>query len=184
MAFNLRVLESEMESVLSTLSNEFSKLRTGRANASLVEDIQVAYYGTQTPLKQMASISSPDASQLFIQPWDRNALGDIENAIANSGKGLTAVNDGKGLRIKLPPLTKERRDELIKMVNAEAEEARVALRNARQKMWQTILQEEKAGSATEDDRYRAEKDLNELIKKYNEKIDQLAEAKSKDIEKV
>lgn len=184
MAFNLRVLEQEMDSIIDTLSNEFSKLRTGRSNASLVEDIQVAYYGTQTPLKQMASISTPDATQIVVQPWDKNALGDIENAIAGSGKGLSAVNDGKSLRIKLPPLTEERRKELTKMVHAQAEEARVALRGARQKMWQTILSEEKQGKATEDDRYRAEKDLNELIKKYNEKIDQLAEGKSKEIETI
>jgi len=184
MAFNLRALEGEMDSIIVTLSNEFSKLRTGRASSSLIENIQVSYYGTQTPLKQMASISTPDVSQLVVQPWDKNAMGDIENAIANSGKGLSAVNDGKSLRIKLPPLTEERRKELTRLVHGQAEEARVALRNARQKMWQTILIEEKAGSATEDDRYRAEKDLNDLIKKFNEKIDELTESKSKEIEKV
>lgn len=184
MAYNLRSFEQNMESIISRLQEEFSKLRTGRATTSILEDIIVPYYGTQTPLKQMASISVPEGSMLVVQPWDKNALGDIENAIANSGKGLAATNDGNVVRIKIPPMTMERRQELSKLIQAQAEEARVALRNLRQKEWQDILGEVKAGKATEDDKYRAEKDLNELIKKYNEKIESAVNNKIKEVETI
>lgn len=184
MAYNLRTLEGEMEKVLERLQEEYTKLRTGRATAALVEDIQVSYYGTQTPVKQIASISVPEASMLVIQPWDKGAMADLEAAIANSGKGLSATNDGNAVRVKIPPLTTERRNELSKLVQAQAEEAKVALRNARQTEWQSILKEVKDGKATEDDKYRAEKDLNELIRKYNEKIESLAATKTKEIETV
>jgi len=132
----------------------------------------------------MASVSAPEGATLIIRPWDKNALGDVENAIANSGKGLSATNDGNAVRVSIPPLTAERRQELAKLAQAQAEEAKIALRGVRQDQWQELLGEVKAGKATEDDRYRAEKDLNELIKKYNEKIDQIVAGKTKEIETI
>lgn len=184
MAYNLRNSETEMDKILDRLGEEFSKVRTGRATSSLVDDIMVPYYGSSTPLKQVASVTVPESSMIVIQPWDKNALGDIENAITNSNKGLSATNDGNVVRVKIPSLTEERRRELTKLVEAQAEEARVALRNIRQSQWQQVLGEVKVGKATEDDKYRAEKDLNESIKKYNEKVEELANNKIKEVETI
>jgi ribosome recycling factor len=184
MPYNIRQLEQEMGRVIDKLREELGKLRTGRANASLVESITVSYYGTPTPLKQMASISVPESSMVQIQPWDKSSLGEIEKAVRDSGKGLNATNDGNSVRVTLPPLTEERRQDLIKMVHAQAEETRVALRNLRHRQWEEVLANVKAGQATEDDKYRGEKDLNDLIGKFNKQIEELVANKEKDIKTI
>jgi len=157
----------KMQEVLKQLDEEFKNLRIGKANSSLVEDIKVLYYGTQTPLKQMASVSTPDAKTITIQPWDKNSLGDIEMAVRNADLGLSPVNDGNVVRISLPPLTEERRQELVKHLKTVAEEARVALRNIRSDVWNSVKSLEKDGKLTEDDKYRAEEELNKIIDDFN-----------------
>ena len=184
MPYNLRSLEEEMKQIVGRLQEEYAKMRTGRATSALVEGIKASYYGTPTPLKQMANISVPEGSLIVIQPWDKNQLGEVEKAVRDSGKGLEPTNDGNVVRVSIPPLTADRRSDLAKMINMQAEEAKVALRNLRQKQWQNLLEEVKAGSATEDDKFRCEKDINELTKKYNEEVNHLAGVKTKEIETV
>lgn len=177
-------VKPKMQLVITKMHDEFMNLRIGMANSSLVEDIKVEYYGTLTPLKQMASVSTPDAKTITIQPWDRNNLGDIELAIRNSGLGLNPVNNGNAVVINLPPLTEERRQELVKHVKTVAEEARVALRNIRQDSWNQIKALEKNSKLTEDDRYRSEEELNKIIEEFNKKIEDEADKKSTELMKV
>jgi len=173
-----------MQEVIDKLSENFRSLRTGKANAALVENIAVSYYGTKMPLKQMAQISVPDANLIVIQPWDANSLGDIELAIRNSEIGASPVNDGRLIRLTLAPMTAERREELVKVLHKTAEECRVFLRNLREDSWKEIKKIETAKQITEDDRYRAEKDLNNLIEDFNKKISELIESKEKEIRTV
>ena len=184
MAYNLRAIIAEMSGIVDILQEEFSKLRTGRANTSIVEDIKVPYYGAETPMNQMGSVSVQEGNLIVVQPWDKNAIGDIESAIRNSGKGLSPTNDGRVIRIALPPLNEERRNELVKLAQRQSEEARVALRNIRHKHWEALLKEVKAGTATEDDKYRVEKDLNEAIAKTNTQIEEALKAKETEIKTV
>lgn len=177
-------LRPKMQEVIDKLSENFRSLRTGKANAALVENIAVSYYGTKMPLKQMAQISVPDANLIVIQPWDANSLGDIELAIRNSEIGASPVNDGRLIRLTLAPMTAERREELVKVLHKTAEECRVFLRNLREDSWKEIKKIETAKQITEDDRYRAEKDLNNLIEDFNKKISELIESKEKEIRTV
>ena len=177
-------LRPKMQEVIDKLSENFRSLRTGKANAALVENIAVSYYGTKMPLKQMAQISVPDANLIVIQPWDANSLGDIELAIRNSEIGASPVNDGRLIRLTLAPMTAERREELVKVLHKTAEECRVFLRNLREDSWKEIKKIETAKQITEDDRYRAEKDLNNLIEDFNKKISELIENKEKEIRTV
>lgn len=180
----IRNLKSKMQEVLDRLSENFRALRTGKANSALVENIAVSYYGTKTPLKQMAQISVPDPNLIVIQPWDVNSLGDIELAIRNSEIGVNPTNDGRVIRLALPPMTAERREELVKMLHKTAEECRVALRNLREESWKEIKKLETSKQITEDDRYSAEKELNDLIDEYNRKINDLVTSKEKEIRTV
>ncbi len=177
----IRSLRTKMQEVIDKLSESFRQLRTGKVNAALVENIQVAYYGSKVPLKQMAQISVPDASSISIQPWDANSLGDIELAIRNSEIGLNPVNDGRVVRLSLPPMTSERREELVKMIHKTAEECRVVLRNLREEAWQKVKKLESSKQITEDDRYSGEKELNKIIEEFNTKINRIIEAKEKEI---
>jgi ribosome recycling factor len=174
----------KMTEVMQKLDEEFIKLRTGRASTALVESIKVSYYGTQTPLKQMASLTIPDAASILIQPWDKNALGDVELAIRNSALGLNPVNDGNAVRINLPPMTEERRQELVKHIKSLAEEAKVVLRNVRGDAWNEIKKLEKSGELTEDDRYRAEEELNKIIGDFNKQVDDATDSKEKEVMKI
>jgi len=180
----IRKIKPNMQEVLLHLEEGFRNIRTGRANPGIVESIKVSYYGTQTPLKQMASITIPDASSILITPWDGNALGDIENSIRNSDLGFNPVNDGKNIRIALPPLTEERRKEMSKLSEDMAEEARVGLRNIRQETWNEIKKMERDKKITEDDRYSAEDELNKLISDNNNKIEEMVDEKEKELMKV
>lgn len=177
----VRNLRPKMDQVVDQLSENLRSLRTGKANSALVENISVSYYGSKVPLKQMASISTPDPSSIIIQPWDNNSLGDIELAIQNSEIGLNPSSDGRVIRLTLPPMTAERREELIKMIHKQAEECRVVLRNLRESAWKEIKKLETQKQITEDDRYSAEKDLNKLIEDYNHKINTVIETKEKEI---
>lgn len=177
----IRKLKPKMEEVLKKLGENFIQLRTGKANAALVENIQVTYYGSKVPLKQMAQISIPDASSISIQPWDANSLGDVELAIRNSELGLNPVNDGRLVRLSLPPMTSERREELVKMIHKTTEECRVALRNLREESWREVGKLKTAKQITEDDYYTAEKELKKIIEDYNLKVNKILEDKEKEI---
>ena len=180
----LKSMKAKFEQVIDKLQEDFKNIRTGRANTGLVENIPVSYYGSTTPLKQMATLSTPDASSILIQPWDKNALADIELAVRNSELGLSPVNDGNGVRVIIPPMTQERREELIRNVSRKGEEARIALRNVRQDTWDRVKRMEKDGDLTEDDRYSAEKELNEVIDGYNKKIEETIKEKEKEISSI
>lgn len=177
----IRNLRPKMQETQNKLAENFRSLRTGKANSALVENIAVSYYGTKTPLKQMAQISVPDANMIVIQAWDLNSLSDIELAIRNSEIGINPSSDGRVIRLSLPPMTAERREELIKIIHKTAEECRVVLRNLREEAWKEVKKLETAKQITEDDRYDAEKELNILIEDFNKKINDLVESKEKEI---
>lgn len=177
----LRNLNPKMQQVADSLSENLKGVRTGKANSGLVENILVDYYGFKTPLKQMANIGTPDANLIVIQPWDVNSLGDIVLAIQNSELGLNPSSDGRTVRLSLPPMTAERREEIIRMIHKMAEEARVLSRNLREDAWKEVKKLEGQKQLTEDDRYRAEKELNKMIDDFNLKINKLVEDKEKEI---
>lgn len=180
----LRQLESKMQEVVDKLAENLRGIRTGKANAGLVENIQVSYYGSKVPLKQMANITVPDPNLIVIQPWDVNSLGDVVLAIQNSEIGLNPSSDGRTIRLTLPPMTAERREEIIRLVHKMAEEGKIMQRNLREEAWKEVKKLESQKKITEDDRYRAEKDLNKLIEDFNLKIQNLIENKEKEIRTV
>lgn len=163
----IKAIEPKMDQSLASFETELKNFRTGRASAGLIEDIVVDYYGAKTPLKQMASISIPEPTMIAVAPWDRQALGDIEIAIKNADLGLSIVNDGSAVRISLPPLTGERREELSRQVQKLAEETKIVLRNIRGEAWEQIQEAQKNKKISEDEKYRGEKELNELIDRKN-----------------
>jgi ribosome recycling factor len=173
--------ETAWNSALDHFSVEASKIRTGRANPSLVEHISVDYYGTRTPLSQVAAISIPEARQLLISPWDKGTLGLIEAAIRESDLGLNPNNDGAGIRINLPALTEDRRKELVKVLNTKAEEARIAIRATREDIWKAIVEGEKKGEITEDDKFSAKDELQKAVDEYNQKLEVLRKKKEEEI---
>ncbi|MEP7162891.1 MAG: ribosome recycling factor [Candidatus Moraniibacteriota bacterium] len=162
-------------------NEEAAKLRTGRANPSLVENLLVEYYGTQTPLKQMAGVSIPEARQILISPWDKGSLTQIEAAIRESDLGLNPMNDGSVVRITLPALTEERRRELVKSLNQRAEEARIAIRNVREDIWKKIQELERQGTVSEDDKFHGKDELQKTIDEYNKKIEDIREKKEEEV---
>lgn len=180
----LREAVERMQSALDTLEDDLSGIRTGRASPGLVERMPVEYYGTNTPLIQLASISVPEPRQLLIRPFDPASLKDIERAIMLSDLGLTPNNDGKGIRLTLPHLTEERRHELVKIVHNRMEETRVRIRNTRRDLIRDLRDFEKEGLISEDDQERGEKELQELTDKINEKVEQIGEHKEKEIMEV
>lgn len=169
--------EEDMKKAVNYFKNEIAGLRTGRASVSLVEDIKVEYYGTKVPLKQLGSISISDVNQITVQLWDTNAVASVEKAIMEN-LNLTPQRQGNVLRINLPPLTQERRQELVRMLHKMAEEARVAVRNVRRDAKEMI---EELEGVSEDEIRRALERLQKLTDKYIEEINQLTEAKEREI---
>lgn len=180
----LKELEEKMKKAVQVFESEAAKIRGGRANPAMVDDIKVSYYGTMTALKQLAAINVPDPKSILIQPFDKNALGDIENAIRASQLNLNPVNDGSNIRLNLPPLSEERREELIKVVKTRAEESHVTLKLIRQESWKAIKDLETGKQITEDDRYRAEEELNKLVAQYNDTIDSLLSKKEEELKQI
>ncbi|OQA04633.1 MAG: Ribosome-recycling factor [bacterium ADurb.Bin400] len=174
----------KMKSAVDSLVSNFKKIRTGRANPDILDNVIVSYYGVSTPLREMATIAVPEPMMITIKPWDRNALADIELAIRNSSLGLSPINDGVMVRLVLPPLTEERRKQIVKEVKKEGEQAKIAIRNIRGEAWGRVQEAERKGEATEDDRYRAEDLLNKLVAEKNKEIDQVVAAKEVEILKV
>jgi len=173
--------KSRMNKALESLDREFAKLRTGRASTSLVEDLSVEYYGTPTPLQQIASVSVPDSRTIAIQPWDRNAFSAVEKAIQKSDLGLNPVNDGKIIRIGIPPLTEERRKDLAKIAKRYTEEARVAVRNVRRDANEALKKKAKDKDITEDDQHRGQDEVQKLTDSMIAKADAALAAKEKEI---
>ena len=170
-----------MDKALEHLSEEFGAVRAGRANAKVLDRITVEYYGSETPLNGVATISSPDARTLVIQPWDTSLLKDIQKSIQARDLGINPQNDGKVIRLVFPQLTEERRKELTKQVKKYAEEAKVAMRNIRRDGMDYVKKLKKNSEITEDDQKKAEKDLQDLLDKYTKKVDESCAAKEKEL---
>jgi ribosome recycling factor len=180
----LKLLRSEMLKTIDLFEKDLQSLRTGKASSALIEGLMVSYYSSHTPLKQLANISIPDSNLIVIQPWDINSLGDIEIAIENSNLNLKPTNDGRVIRLTFPPMTAERREEIVKLIHQKAEEIRVNLRNLREESWREIQKMEKLSKITEDDYYQAEKELNNLIKDNNQHINDMVTNKEKEIRSI
>lgn len=174
-------IEKRMEKRIDSYASELKTIRAGRANASVLDKVAIDYYGTMTPIQQVGSISSPEPRLLVIQPWDASVLKEIEKAINASDIGITPQNDGKVIRLNFPPLTEERRKELVKTVKKYTEEAKVQIRNARRDALEGFKTQKKNGEITEDDQKQAEKDIQNLTDKYIKEIDNICAAKEKEI---
>jgi ribosome recycling factor len=176
--------KSHMEKTVKTLSHEFSTVRTGRASGAVLEDIKIDYYGTPTPVSQIAGVKSPEAHLLVIEPWDKSALKAIEQAILGSDLGITPSNDGAVIRLPFPQLTEERRKDLVKTCKAYAEEGRVAIRNIRRDANAKLVKSEKAGDISEDDLRRAEIETQKLTDAHIQQIDEALKRKEAEVMEV
>lgn len=170
-----------MDKTLEHLAEEFDAVRAGRANPRVLDRISVEYYGSETPLNGVATISSPDARTLIIQPWDTKLLKEIQKAIQSSDLGINPQNDGRVIRLVFPQLTEERRKDLTKQVKKYAEDAKVAMRNVRRDGVDYVKKLKKNSEITEDDQKKAEKDLQDLVDKYTKKVDAATAAKEKEL---
>jgi ribosome recycling factor len=173
--------EERMKKTAASLKEGFASLRTGRASAALFDKIRVDYYGEKSPLSQVANISIPEARLIVIQPWDKNLIGEIEKAIRSSELSLNPSNDGKVIRIAIPPLTGERRKELVKQAKAQAEQSRVAIRNIRRDGNEELKKLLKDSKITEDDEKKGGEDLQKLTDTYIASVNQILEEKEKEI---
>lgn len=177
----LKDADHRMTGAIEALEHELATVRTGRASGGLVEAIKVDYYGTPTPMNQLANISVPDARLIVIQPYDKTVIGAVEKAILKSDLGLTPNNDGTIIRLQIPPLTEERRKELAKHVRARVEEARVAVRNVRRDVHDQIRKLEHDHEISQDDLHRAENDLQKVTDEHIKLIDQVGEEKEQEL---
>jgi ribosome recycling factor len=173
--------EERMKKTVASLKDGFASLRTGRASASLFDKIRVDYYGEKSPLNQVANISIPEARLIVIQPWDKNLIGEIEKAIRSSELSLNPSNDGKVIRIAIPPLTGERRKDLVKLARNQAEQSRVSIRNTRRDGNDELKKLLKDASITEDDESKGAAELQKLTDLYISKVNQVLEEKEKEI---
>ena len=181
MAVDFKEFERRMGKAVDHLEEEFGAVRAGRANAKVLDRISVEYYGSETPLNGVATISSPDARTLVISPWDTKLLKDIAKAIQTSDLGINPQNDGRVIRLVFPQLTEERRKGLAKQVKKYAEDAKVAMRNIRRDGMDYVKKLKKNSEITEDDQKKAEKDLQTLLDKYIKKVDDALAAKEKEL---
>jgi ribosome recycling factor len=180
----LRDLEKKFKASLDHFRKDLSKLRTGRANLSIFEDIKIDYYGTLTPVNQMAKIGIPDPSLITVSPYDASFLEAVDKAVKASGLGLNPINDGKVLKIPIPPLDEERRREIVKVVKKMLEDEKTALRNMRRETKEFIEELENEKEITEDDRFKGLEELQKLTDEYTKKTEEVAAAKEKDIMQV
>ncbi|MCH2542925.1 MAG: ribosome recycling factor [Candidatus Atelocyanobacterium sp. ALOHA_A2.5_9] len=177
----LNDLKDSMKKTVESTQKSFNTLRTGRANSAILDRVTVDYYGSEVQLKSLANINTPDATTLLIQPFDRGSIGQIEKAINMSDVGLTPNNDGQVIRLNIPPLTKERRKELVKIANKMAEEGKVAIRNIRRDAIETVRKQEKDGDASEDESRNLQDNIQKVTDEFTKKIDELLTIKNKDI---
>ncbi len=176
--------KEHMEKAIEVYQKELSEIRTGKASASLVEEIRVHCYGQVLPLKQLATVTIPDAHLIMIQPWDPNTIQEIERALANSKLGVNPTDDGKVIRVVLPPLSEERRKELDKIVKQEAEHAKVSIRTIRREAKEAIEKLEKEKVISEDEGFKAKEELQKLVDTFVEKIGEILKAKEQELKVV
>jgi len=178
----MQKVKPEMDKALSFFQGELTKLRTGQASPALVEDVMVNVFGQKMPIKQLAGISTPDRRQILIQPWDKSHVGPMEKALHQSSLGTSPVVEGSNIRVHLPQLTQEYRQQLAKVLGEKAEEARKTIRRAREEAWEEVQEKTKKGEIREDDKFRAKEDLQKLVDEYNKKVEELLGRKKKEIE--
>ncbi len=176
--------EDKMKKTCEALNATLATIRAGRANAAVLDQITVDYYGVPTPIQQVASVSTPDPRSLFIQPWDGSVLKGIEKAILASDLGINPQNDGRGIRLVFPPLTEERRRDLVKQTKKYGEESKVAIRNIRRDAIEKFKKQQKASEMTEDDYKIAEKDIQKLTDDFIKEIDKITERKEKELTEI
>ncbi len=174
-------IKPELEKVIQFFEGELTKIRTGRATPSLVEDIPVDCFGQKMPLRQLAAISTPEAKQLLIQPWDKSYIESIEKALSQSNLGTSPVVDKEAIRINLPPMTDDYRKSLLRLLSEKEEEAKKTIRKWREEVWGEIQEKAREGEIREDDKFRAKDELQELVDEYANKVEQLGEKKKKEI---
>jgi len=175
---------THMDQALEHLKKDLSGLRTGRASVALLDGVRVDYYGTMTPLKQVANVATPEARLITVQPWEPKLIKEIEKAISNSGLGVTPSNDGKLIRVPLPPLTEERRKELTKICKKHGEDTKVQIRGFRRDANEELKKLQKDAKLTEDELRKAEQDTQKLIEQYGQKIDEIIKKKEQEIMEV
>ena len=180
----LKNCEGEMEKTVNRFKEEIKKIHTGRATPVLVEDIQVDYYGSKAPIKQVASISIPEPRMIVIAPWNKDDLVSIQKAIAESDLKVNPQNDGEAVRVVLPALTEERRLEMTKVIGKEKEESRVAVRKIREDVWNEAQEMTQKGEISEDDKFRLKDKLQVVVDKVNRQLDELAKAKEEEVMKL
>ncbi|MBI2640065.1 MAG: ribosome recycling factor [Candidatus Sungbacteria bacterium] len=173
--------KSKLEKIIANLKSEIATLRTGRASSALVEDIEVDYYGAKTPIKALASISSPEPRTLVIQPWDKNAIQPIEKVIRDSSLGLNPAVDKDLIRLTIPQLTEERRKDLLKVLGRHVEDARIQVRREREEALKEIDRKEKAKEISEDEKFRQKSEIQKAVDEANKKIEEVAATKEKEI---
>jgi ribosome recycling factor len=173
--------EERMEKAINVFRDELRGLRTGRATPALVDNLRVEYYGSPTPLKQLAQINTPDPQQIVIRPFDQGCLKDIEKAVRSSDLGMSPTNDGKMIRLQVPPMSGDQRQKMVARIKKSAEDAKVACRNVRRDGNKHFDQAEKAKEMTEDDREKGKEQVQSLLKKFEDKIAEMADRKSKEI---
>ena len=181
MSSTTKPYEEKMSASVNHLVHELAAIRAGRANPAILDKVAVDYYGSPTPIQQIAAISSPDARTLLISPWDKTAVKSIEKAIQNSDLGINPQNDGASIRLSFPQLTEERRKELVKQIHKYAENGKVAIRNIRRDAMEAFKKKEKASEITEDDLKQAEKDLQKLTDDSCKELDALLAKKEKEL---
>lgn len=174
-------ITTKMDKTIGVLNQEFAAIRAGRANPAVLDKITVDYYGVPTPVQQVGTVSVPEARTIIIQPWDATVLKDLEKAIAASDLGINPQNDGKVIRLTFPPLTEERRKELVKQVSKIAEESKVSIRSIRRDALEGFKKQQKASEITEDDLKSIEKDVQELTDKYTKQIDEILKKKEAEV---
>jgi len=181
MSSEYAVFEEKMQKAIQFLESQFASVRAGRANAAVLDQLSVSYYGSASPLQQVASIASPDPRTLTIQPWDASIQGEIEKAILTSDLGINPQNDGKVIRLSFPQLTEERRKELVKQVKKYGEDSKVAIRNIRRDAIDAFKKLEKKSELTEDDLKNLENEMQKMTDKYIAELDKRVDAKTKEI---
>ncbi len=178
---NVNDFKKDFVQAVEYFKSDITQLRTGRASTAMVEDISVEAYGSRQPLKAVGTIMVSDAKTLTVEPWDKGLLAAVEKGIRDSSLGINPVNDGRLIRLSLPELTSERRQELIKVLHQKLENARIAIRKIREEAREMIAMEEKDKSISEDEKYRLQEDLEKMVKSYNEEIQKIGEGKERDI---
>jgi ribosome recycling factor len=181
MITNINDVKKHMDKAVDFMKSEFSKMRVGRASTAMVEGVRVDVYGSSMNLKEVAALATPDAKSITIQPWDRSLFGEIEKGILAANLGLTPINDGKVIRINMPPMTEDRRKDFVKQIKKEGEDAKVAIRNVRRDAMDGMKKAKDGGELSEDDLKRRQDEVQKTTDHYIAEIDKLVEAKSKEV---